>query len=176
MIDLAFYGRRVLGRVWRSETSQAVLDAWHDYHAHLTLPSERRPQNDAQGRDWEGRADELFTNLLDRLAAARNYLFERTRLQGGSYSPEAHGTAELQQQAMRNLVIDVLAGNKHLAMDVKSWPIDAAASEQQRDVQAELVQNQREMMADFKQILEKLTEHAVGPRAEAAASAEPAAR
>lgn len=57
--------------------SQAVLDAWHDYHAHLNLPPERRPQNDAEQRDWTGRGDELFTNLLDRLATATNFKFDR---------------------------------------------------------------------------------------------------
>lgn len=162
MIDLAFYGRRLLGRAWRSETSQAVLDTWHDYHSHLSFPSERRPQTDAEKRVWEGRADELFTNLLDRLATAMNYQFERTQLKGGSYSPEAHGTAELQQQAIHHLAIEILTGKKHLAMDVKSWPIDAAAAEQQRNVMDELVQNQKEMTTKFGQILEILSNRSVG--------------
>ncbi|WP_408361166.1 DUF6680 family protein [Paraburkholderia sediminicola] len=175
MIDLAFYGRRVLGKVWRSKRLQAVLDAWHDYHAHLTLPQQNRPANEGEQRDWNGRYDELFTNLLDRLAAAMNYKFERAALKGGSYSPEAHGTVELQQQAMRHLAIEVLAGNKPLSMEVKAWPVDAAAAEQQRNTQTELVQNQREIMADFKQILERLTDNAVAARAEAPAPAEPRA-
>lgn len=72
---------------------------------------------------------------------------------------------------MRQLAIEVLAGNKPLSMEVKAWPIDAAA-EQQRNTQAELVQNQREIMANFKQILERLTEYDVGHRAEAVAPAE----
>ncbi|AIP09242.1 Uncharacterised protein [Burkholderia pseudomallei] len=176
MIDLAFYGRRVLGKVWRSKGSQAVLDAWHDYHAHLTIPVQNRPANEGEQRDWNGRCDELFTNLLDRLAAVMSYKFERAALKGGSYSPEAHGTVALQQQAIRHLAIEVLAGNKNLPMEVKAWPVDAAVAEQQRNTQAELVQNQREMMGDFKQILERLAEHAVGPRAEALAPAEPEAR
>lgn len=108
-IDLAFYGRRMLGRAWRTRRSQAVLDAWHDYHAHLSLPAEQRPKTEADRRDWDGRGDELFTNLLDRVASATNFKFERVQLKGGSYSPEAHGTVELEQQAMRRLSIEVLA-------------------------------------------------------------------
>ena len=167
MIDLAYYGTRIpfLGWIWRNGREKAVLTAWHDYHAHLSLPGQAgRPQTEAEQRDWNGRSDELFTNLLDKLAVANNFRFERAQLKGGSYSPEAHGTAELQQQAIRHLAIEVLAGNKPLSMDVKTWPIDATAVEQQRTTQAELVQNQREMMADFKQILDRLTAHAVGPR------------
>nr|WP_254609452.1 DUF6680 family protein [Burkholderia lata] len=172
MIDLAYYGTRILflGWVWRNRREKAVLTAWHDYHAHLSLPVHAgRLQTEAEQRDWNGRGDELFTNLLDQLAVANSFRFERAQLKGGSYSPEAHGTVELQQQAIRHLAIEVLAGNKPLSMDVKAWPIDAAVADQQRAMQAELVQNQREMMADFKLILERLTEHAVAPRAEAAA-------
>jgi hypothetical protein len=58
-------------------------------------------------------------------------------------------------------------------MEVKALPVDVAAAQQQRDTQAELIQNQRDMMADLKQILERLTEHAVGAREEAVLPDEP---
>ncbi|WP_235993862.1 DUF6680 family protein [Paraburkholderia solitsugae] len=173
MIDLAYYGTRIplIGWVWRTKREKQVLTAWHDYHAHLNLPPERRPKNEAEQNNWNGRSDELLTNLLDCIATANNFRFERNQLKGGSYSPEAHNTVELQGQAIRHLAIEVLAGNKPLPMEVKAWPVDAAAAEQQRNTQAELVQtqtelvqNQREMMGDFKQILERLTDRAVGPQ------------
>lgn len=158
MIDLAFYGQRLLGRPWRSKSAQAVLDAWHDYHRHLTLPPERRPQSDSEGQVWEGRADELFTNLLDRLAITSDYKFERAQLKTGSYSPEAHGTVEIQQQLIRQHAIAVLSGNKHLGMDIRSLPADGVAAEKQHNLMSELTQNQKEMMKDFKEILEKLSD------------------
>jgi hypothetical protein len=137
------------------------------------VPEERRPKNDAEFRDWNGRGDELFTNLLERLATATSFKFDRKQLKAGSYSPEAHGAVELEQQAVRRLALSVLSGEKTLPMEVRAWPVDAAAAQQQRDTQTELVQNQREMMADFKHILERLTEHAVGAREEAASTDEP---
>lgn len=161
-IDLAFYGRRVLGVTMRGSKSQAVLDAWHDYHAHLCVSYERRPKNDAELRDWTGRGDELFTNLLERLATATNFKFDRQQLKAGSYSPEAHGTVELEQQAVRKLALDVMSGQRPLAMDVKSWPIDPTAAEQQRNGQEELLQNQRELLGSLRLILERLTDRAVG--------------
>ena len=172
-IDLAFYGRRVLGVTVRRKVHQAVLDAWHDYYEHLCVPEERRPKNDAEFRDWNGRGDELFTNLLERLATATNFKFDRKQLKAGSYSPEAHGAVELEQQAVRRLALSVLSGEKTLPMEVRAWPVDAAAAQQQRDAQTELVQNQRETMANFKQILERLTEHVVGAREEAVLQGEP---
>jgi hypothetical protein len=139
-IDLAFYGRRALGRAWRSPRAQAVLDTWHDYHAHLSLPAEQRPKTEAEQRNWEGRGDELFTNLLDRLASATNFKFERAQLKAGSYSPEAHGIVELEQQAIRRLSLDVLAGTKTLPMEVKAWPVDQGMVEHQRAMQESLVE------------------------------------
>lgn len=139
-IDLAFYGRRMLGRAWRTHRSQAVLDAWHDYHAHLSLPTEQRPKTEAEHRDWQGRGDELFTNLLDRLASATNFKFERVQLKAGSYSPEAHGTVELEEQAMRRLSLEVLAGNKPLPMEVKAWPVDQEMVERQKAMQAQIIE------------------------------------
>lgn len=157
-IDLAFYGHRILGFVVRGARAQAVVDAWHDYYAHLTLPPERRPQNEAEQRDWTGRSDELFTNLLDRLATATNFKFDRDQLKAGSYSPEAHGTVELEQQAMRRLTLDVLLGNKSLPMEIKAWPVDANTVAQQHKVQEQLVDNQRAVMGQLTEILNRLTE------------------
>lgn len=139
-IDLAFYGRRVLGIVLRGRRAQAVLDAWHDYHAHLSLPLDQRPQDEAEQRDWNGRGDELFTNLLDRLATATNFKFERSQLKAGSYSPEAHGTLELEQQALRRLAVEIMLGNRPLPMEVKAWPVDPAMATQQRNMQEQLVE------------------------------------
>jgi hypothetical protein len=162
MIDLAFYGFRVplTGMIWRNKKSKAVIRAWHVYHAHLSLPPERRVQTEADQRDWGGRADELFTNLLDCLADSTKYEFDRDELRSGSYSPEAHGNVEMQQDAIRRLTLEVLEGKKHVPMDVKSWPVDPTATDQQRNVQNELLENQRELLNDLKRILDKLSDHA----------------
>jgi hypothetical protein len=139
-IDLAFYGLRLLGRAWRAQRSQAVLDAWHDYHAHLSLPNEQRPKSEAEQRDWTGRGDELFTNLLDRLALAMHFKFERVQLKSGSYSPEAHGTVEFEQQAQRRLTIELLSGNRPLPMEVRKWHVDQETAERQKAMQAQIIE------------------------------------
>ncbi|MFX5634593.1 DUF6680 family protein, partial [Acinetobacter baumannii] len=72
-----------------------------------------------------------------------NFKFDRGQLKAGSYSPEAHGTVELEQQAMRSLTLDILLGKKSLPMEVKAWPVDAELVAQQRNMQEQLVDNQK---------------------------------
>jgi hypothetical protein len=43
----------------------------------------------------------------------------------------------MEQQAMRQLAIEVMTGRKPLPMEVKAWPIDSSMAAQQRDTQAE---------------------------------------
>jgi hypothetical protein len=168
-IDLAFYGHRLLSVSKRHRADQVVLDAWHDYYDHLSIPQERRPKNEAELRDWTGRGDELFTNLLEKLAVATNFKFDRKQLKAGGYSPEAHGNVELEQQNVRTRLLEVLSGEKPLPMELRATANDATAAEQQRNTQAELaraqtglVENQRQMMGDVKEILQRLSEHSIG--------------
>lgn len=58
---------------------------------------------------------------------------------------------------MRRLTLDVLLGNKPLPMEVKSWPVDDDVLEQQRNAQAQLVENQKAVMAQLVEILNRLT-------------------
>lgn len=150
-IDMAFYGRRVLGWVWRGAKAQAVLDSWHDYHAHLSI--ENRPTTEAEVRDWNGRGDELFTNLLDRLATATNFKFERAQLKTGSYSPDAHLTVELELQAVRRLVIDVLSGKQALPMEIKNAPVNQEALEYQKAI----LEQQKTVQGQLVEILDRLS-------------------
>ena len=82
----------------------------------------------------------------------------RGQLKAGSYSPEAHGTVELEQQAMRSLTLDILLGKKSLPMEVKAWPVDAELVAQQRNMQEQLVDNQKAVLGQLVEILNRLTE------------------
>ncbi|MFP3568804.1 DUF6680 family protein [Paraburkholderia sp. SIMBA_030] len=77
---------------------------------------------------------------MERLAVANKFDFERDQLKSGSYSPEAHGAVEMEQQAMRQLAIEVMAGRKTLPMEVKAWPVGPEMAAQQRDTRADWLQ------------------------------------
>lgn len=133
MIDLAFYGRRVLGIRRRSKSEQAVIDAWREYHDHLNMKAE------GEGlRLWNVKGDELFINLLFAMTEDVGYKFDRVQLKKGAYSPIAHGELEDQQRALRTLAIAMLSGQQPLKMEVTGFPVHEDALQSQLDLQAKL--------------------------------------
>lgn len=124
MIDLVFYGRRVLGMMRRSKSEQTVLDAWKEYHDHLSTKAEE----DALPL-WNARGDELFTNLLFSIAHDVDYNFDRVQLKKGAYSPIAHGDLELEHAALRRSAIRALAGETPLKMNVVGFPTNQVAAD-----------------------------------------------
>jgi hypothetical protein len=134
MIDLAFYGQRVLGIHRRSKSEKAVLDAWREYHDHLSTKAD-----DETLTIWNVKGDELFINVLFAMAEDVGYRFDRVQLKKGAYSPIAHGQLEEQQHALRKLAIDVLAGQSPLRMEVTSLPIHDDALKSQLALQGKLL-------------------------------------
>lgn len=134
MIDLAFYGYRVLGIHRRTKSEQAVIDAWKEYHDHLGTKA---------GEDtlqlWHVQGDELFTNLLFAIAIDVGYKFDRVQLKKGAYSPIAHGDLEFEQNAIRKLALRVLSGEFPLKMDIASFPVDPNALKTQLELNRQLL-------------------------------------
>ena len=137
-IDLAFYGRRVLGKPIRSKAAQTVLDTWHDYHAHLNtrLPE---PITEAQWGEWFAKGDELFLNLIQALAHATHHKFDRQQLRTGGYMPNAHGRIVEESNELRALALRIVRGESALKMDITNWPVDPAAVEQQKKWQGDML-------------------------------------
>lgn len=119
IIDLAFYGSRLLGISKRKKTEQSVLDAWHEYHDHLGTQYDENSINILNVK-----GDELFINLLYAISKDLGFKFDRVQLKKGAYSPVAHGNLELEQNALRRLAIKVLSGDGNLKMDIQSVPVN----------------------------------------------------
>lgn len=148
-IDLAFYEVGVGPFKRQPSRFKAVRSAWADYRAGLTRrPGEARddPQEDAA---FQARAEELFVNLMEKMAAALGYRFDRNELQTSSYSPEAHGYLEQQQAALRVGLLSVLAGQRAISMDVKTFPQDAELTERAIAAQEALAKS----LADFARVI-----------------------
>lgn len=124
-IDLVFYGARVFGIAQRSRESQAVIDTWRNYHNHLSPVGDAAPTTPETKTAWDARGDELFLNLLSALAVANDYKFERDQLRLGGYSPQAHFNTEVEQNVLRRMCLELLAGDRELPMAVKKFVIDA---------------------------------------------------
>jgi len=119
MIDLVFYGDRVLGMSRRSSREQRVIDAWREYHDHLN-----NKVDEAQIPLWLAQGDELFTNLLYAVAQDLGLRFDRVQLKRGSYSPVAHGELEAEQTQFRKAALSLVTGKHALKMNVVALPVD----------------------------------------------------
>lgn len=126
-IDLAFYDTGWWFIRWRPRKFQEVLDSWNTYREHLN--PQALPDDDAAHIQFNATAQQLFLNLLEKLAAATGYQFKRHDLQSGSYSPQAHSFIEQQNAEIRDKVLDMLSGRSPLPMDVRAFPNDPAATE-----------------------------------------------
>ncbi len=111
MIDLTFYGRPGNGRPKRSATEQRVLDAWHEYHDHLSDPVN---QNNPNPEAVASQRDELFVGLLAAMATDLNYQFDRVSLRKSWYTPQMHGDVAGQQVELLKAATDVFAGRTSL--------------------------------------------------------------
>lgn len=102
-IPLEFYG------------IQRITDAYKAYITHLGTP---------QTEIWGARRVDLFMDLLNKLAAQLGYQFDVVQLKSEFYAPQAHYTAEAEQEKIRQGLAKLLSGETALPLDVKSMPAD----------------------------------------------------
>lgn len=122
-IELAFYGHRLFGgRRFQTKAEGRVVACWRDYFSHLNAPA---PPGAGNSASWVGRADELFLNLLQALADEARFAITRQQLSQGHYSPVAHGTAELENQALRQTALRVFSGESAIRVDARIAKEDA---------------------------------------------------
>jgi hypothetical protein len=113
-IDLEFNGRR--------QKDQQVRRRWKEYLDHLgSLPTDPEQQQQ-QLPLWLQRNDDLLADLLHDMGVAVGYDFDKVQIRKGIYSPIGHANIEFEFQAIRRLLIELLAGNRSLPMDVRSLP------------------------------------------------------
>ena len=97
MIDLAFYGRKILGLRQQTKNEQAITEAWKKYFNQLTIKYD--PTNESDSKKWQQDVDVLFYALLSKMATVLGYHFDDVHLQNNSYTPIACGEKEKNQMA-----------------------------------------------------------------------------
>ncbi|MGE0496812.1 MAG: DUF6680 family protein [Ramlibacter sp.] len=119
-IDLAFYGkfRRFNRAPSRSQADEEVLTSWREYFQHLNI--DQTGWDDQKSTEWMARSDELFLNLLEKLAIATRYVFDRAQLRSAHYSPMAHHQNSVANQTVRRLLIEILAGKRAIAVKAEA--------------------------------------------------------
>jgi hypothetical protein len=134
MIDLAFDGHRILGLYRHRTTSeQSVLEAWHEYLNHLNTR-----YDEATLTIWGVRGDDLFTEMLVRIARDLSFKFDKVQLKTGSYWPRAHADIDTEQQTIRKQLVKLLSGDGAVKIDVARLPSTEAATQAMQTLIKEL--------------------------------------
>src|SRR5262249_50295289 len=138
-IDIHFRGNG-----WRIPTGKEreVSRRWRIYADHLNIDLEG--STDAQLTAWNVNKDEYFTDLLEAMAKALGYNFDRVELKRGIYSPKAHGAAELEQRIILRGLVELLTGRQPLSMRVTDFPVSEEAMQLQIEYQRAMLEALRE--------------------------------
>jgi hypothetical protein len=116
-IDLAYYGKRILGRQWQSATEAEITSGWKEYLDDLNNPW---PTDEAAAAGRLSRREEIFANLLLSLGKENRFKFDRVQLKKGAYFPSGHQNAAQEQDWIRKLAIEFLMGKRPVKVDVNS--------------------------------------------------------
>ena len=102
-----------------STSERPVLNAWKNYHAHLNdrlikAPAESNDAFETRSAAWGTRQIDLLTALLKEMAVSLNYTFDDVEIRDGGYSPQGWMNIEGEQNRLRQLLIDMLSGERPL--------------------------------------------------------------
>jgi hypothetical protein len=97
MVEIEFYG------------IQPVQEAHQQVMAHINAP---RPLPD----NWNDRHRTLLTRLLSEIAQVLGYQLQQLDVLEGGYYPQGLADMELEQQAVRRSLIEVLSGRRPLGV------------------------------------------------------------
>jgi hypothetical protein len=97
MVEIEFYG------------IQSVQDAHREVMTHINTP----PPSPA---GWDARHRTLLTRLLSEMARVLHYELQQLDVLEGGYYPQGFADIDLEQQAVRRALIEVLSGRRPLAV------------------------------------------------------------
>lgn len=130
MIDVEFYGYKVLGLQFQPRKQKKVIEAWKAYHDHLN-----EPFGPEEVGNWSRRGEDLFIDLLHDMSQALGYDFDKVHLRRGIYSPKAHSEHEMALISIRDSLVKILSGEQALPMSVVSFPASPEDLSRHRQLQ-----------------------------------------
>lgn len=129
MIDLEF-GKGRWG-IW-SARDKEVTRRWRIYADHLDTPFSDDPSS---LRSWVDRGDEYFTDLLEAMAKALGYDFDKVQLKRGIYHPRAHTEADWRRETFEKALLRIVTGEDALPVrltDAEGSPNEDAVLQELR--------------------------------------------
>lgn len=109
MIDLEFTGKGAKERL--------VVRRWREYLDHLgSMPQGDSDDAKAAMPVWGEKSNEHLTDLLIAMGNCFGYDLDKVAVRKGIYSPQGHAQDELEQRALRRLLLQVAAGRQPLVI------------------------------------------------------------
>jgi hypothetical protein len=113
---------------------KAVISAWKLYLSHLN--DQNYPLE-----SWGARRADLLVDLLYEMSQALGYGHDKAAIKAGSYYPRGYGTIEDEQHAIREGLLEVLAGRLQINMAVTAFPYSEDAANLQKQVNEALLES-----------------------------------
>jgi hypothetical protein len=115
MVDVAFYGR--------DRKSRATVEACRLYIEHHNQST--------ASETWGDKRSDLMVDMLQKMAVATGYEFDKVSIKNTSYFPRGYGDQEFENQQIRKLFLAVLKGERGFPVYVPSVPPAPTTDEQQ---------------------------------------------
>lgn len=133
-IDLEFSGEKKFDK---------VVEAWKEYFDNLS----QKPETAEQIAVWSKQNEELLAELLLKMGKSLGFKFDKILIKRNVYSPVGHARMELEQEQIRNSMLEILSGDKGFPITLIS---DSDAIKKQEELQST-------MLAFYKNQLENQT-------------------
>lgn len=99
-----------------------VRSAWRAYFSHLC---EEPPEDPHAKAVYFGKRPDLFVDVLQEMATALGYEFDRTQILKEAYVTRYQEEVEADQNILRKKILEVLTGKAAIPMGVVYFPSDA---------------------------------------------------
>ena len=122
---------------------EKVIKAWKEYFDNLS----QKAQTPEEVAVWTKKNEDLLADLLYDMGKSLGFKFDKVLIKRNMYSPVGHVKMELEQEQIRNSMLEILSGDK-------GFPITFISDRDARKKQEEL---QSTMLAFYKNRLENQT-------------------
>ena len=111
---------------------EKVIKAWKEYFDNLS----QKAQTPEKMAVWTEKNEDLLANLLYEMGHSLGFKFDTVLIKRNVYSPVGHVKMELEQEQIRNSMLEILSGNKGFPITLIS---DSDAIQKQEELQSTML-------------------------------------
>ncbi len=111
---------------------EKVITTWQEYFDNLS----QKAQTPEEIAVWSKKNEDLLADLLYEMGHSLGFKFDKILIKRNVYSPVGHAKIELEQEQIRNSILDILSGNKGFPITLIS---DNEAIKKQEELQSTML-------------------------------------